>query len=405
MDVVASYRAKSFCDHFVSVDIFPTLVTHRWERDDAGKWIFHRDSDVVVETRQNCTIIRVPRQHSTRKKFGKIQTLFNFLTGNIDGELISSYRSFRKFLLDYLTTEAFDALLVIYSPHFQMKLAHELKRKFGLPYITDFRDLWDNQVITRSYHPTLKKKLIDGMVRYWWKRWIKDAEFFTTTGETWRRFLENLSGRPGYVIRNGFESELISTTRAVAKPREFVITHFGRLYPTQDVVVFLEGYKQFLQQEGTHGIKLEIIGNKPLNGIKIEEITEKLPAYSVAVIPYQRKEDLLEYCRNCTSVFWMPGFKEDNGQFPVKVYDYLLLRKNILFAPGNASDVQQVIMDSRAGAVCNTPQEVCAQLHLWYSEYKIHGFLPCNSNVTVIQQFTRMNQVRILAEIIHARIH
>lgn len=46
MDVVSSYRAKAYCDHFVSYGVYPILVTHRWEQDESGKWKYHDDDKI-----------------------------------------------------------------------------------------------------------------------------------------------------------------------------------------------------------------------------------------------------------------------------------------------------------------------------------------------------------------------
>src|SRR5690606_6799353 len=283
-----------------------------------------------------------------------------------------------------------------------MKIAAEMKRRFGIPYVTDFRDLWDNRIVTPSYHPSFKKRFVDGVIRYWWTRWIREAVFFTTTGRLWLEFLERLTRKRGYVVRNGFEEEYLTGTSSSAQV-EFRIIHFGRLYPMQNHSVFVEGYKSFIEKVGKGPI-LEIIGNKSRHGVEAEKILEGLPSGSWRKIPYQSKAVLLEYCRRHSSVLWLPGFYEDMGAIPVKVYDYLLLGKNILLAPRSGADLESIIIGSGAGVICNTPQEVHAQLEQWYVLFQNGGQIPYNGNPEVIQSYARRHQVGILADAIHSNI-
>src|SRR5690606_11524792 len=388
MDVVSSYRAKAYCDHFVSYGVYPILVTHRWAQDESGKWKYHDDDNIVEEKTATCTIIRLPRK-KTRKRFrmGKFSTILEFAVGDLEPELESSYHTFRTFLLDYLAKERVDALLVIYSPHFQMKIAAEMKQRYAIPYITDFRDLWDNRVLAPSYRPGIKKRLVDRVIRYWWARWIREAEFFTTTGELWLEILERLAGRKGYVVRNGFEEEF-STGALLSVQSEFRITHFGRVYPLQDHSVFVEGYRSFIIKEG-RGPVLEIIGNKSRHGVEVEKMLEGLPPESWRNIRYKSKAELLHYCRCHSSVLWLPGFYEDLGAIPVKVYDYLLLEKNILLAPASGADLASIVVGSGAGIICDTPEEVCAQLEQWYGLFVKGEQIPYNGNPEIIRSYAR----------------
>ena len=400
MDVVASYRTKAYCDHLATFGIYPIIITHRWEMDERGKWKYHDDDDVVVEETARYKIIRLPRKMpQTTFRWRAGTTMAAFLRGDLEPELKASCQTFRTFLLSYLEEEKVDALLAIFNPHFPMKIAEEIRRRFGIPYLADFRDLWDNQVVTKSYQPTNKKKLIDAIIRYWWKRWIGNAEFFTTTCDIWLQFLEQLSGKKGYVVRNGFEEEY-SIESVPERTPEFVVTHFGSLYAVHNHTVFVEGYKKFLQIVG-RGPVLEIIGNKGKYGVDPSRILADLPSYAWRSTPYMSKRELYEHCRSQTSVFWMPGFLEDNGQVPVKVYDYLLLKKNILLAPSCGSDLESIVTGTGAGVVCDTAEEVCRQLERWYLSYRSNGGIGYEGNSDAIQRYARRHQVRIMAEAIH----
>jgi ATP-dependent Lon protease len=48
--------------------------------------------------------------------------------------------------------------------------------KFNLPYILDYRDLWNNRIININYRPNITEKIQDDVSAYWWKKWSKKAK-------------------------------------------------------------------------------------------------------------------------------------------------------------------------------------------------------------------------------------
>lgn len=396
MDVVSSYRAKAYCDHFTSFGVKPTLLTHRWEMVD-NRFVVHRpDDEVLTEETESCKIIRLPYP-GTRPSRSNLHTILSYMNGDIDVELISSYRIFRKFLWHHLEKHRYDFIIAIYNPHFHLKLAYEIQRKFKIPCALDFRDLWENDIVTRSYNPGLKKRITNAIIAFWWRKWIRYTVFFSTVSPQWREFLTELSGKAGIVVRNGFDGiATVGDMTPAVRTSTFKVVHFGRMYHGQDLDVFLEGFRRFTANFSPMEVTFEVIGLKKAVGIDCEKkIKDALGAY-VVFRPYIAKNDLINYCKEQATLFFFPDFSDDNGSLAVKVYDYLMLGKNILIAPGGG-EVSRLVFDLNAGVVVNDPESVLAYLNQCYREYKRNGYLTYKLNREKLKAHSRERQVNVLA--------
>lgn len=402
LDVVSSYRAKAYCDHLSSYGIFPTLLTHHWELNDGGYLTHDKNAGPVVEHYSTYSVIRLPYPGNVKSK-SRVHTIISHLQGNIDVELQASYKIFDNFLKRHLKEEKYQLILSIFNPHFHLKLAYDSWKEFKIPYILDFRDLWDNALVTPGYKPTLKKKLLDSIIRYWWKKWIDKSLFFSTTGVKWKLYLEKLTDKEGLVVRNGFETRSSTSVDQPIRPNKFKVIHFGRIYGDQDISLFAQGFKLFAQDYSPKQVGVEIIGLKKIAGKDYQPVLERALDSYVTFIPNMSKEDLMHYCGTDASLFFFPNFAEDNGQFSVKLYDYMALRKNIVVSP-SGGEVGEVVLRAKAGVVLDSPEEIKEYLQVAYDSFKSTGTIPLYYNDDLIDQYSRQNQVRILAERIHTEL-
>lgn len=402
LDVVSSYRAKAYCDHLSSHGIFPTLLTHRWELQN-GKYNTHdHTSPPVVEQHSTHRILRLPYPGKL-KSSSTLRTVISYLRGNIDIDLEISYKIFKTFLDQHFREERYDLIVSIFNPHFHLKLAYESWKEFKIPYVLDFRDLWDNSIVTKTYKPSIKKKILDTIIAYWWKKWIKESLFFCTTGVKWKLFLEDLTHSEGLIIRNGFETELSVDANQTINSKKFKVIHFGRMYADQDVDPFVQGFRLFALDHGSDKVGVEIIGLKKIPGKDYQSVLRSALGSYVTFIPFLDRHDLIKYCQQEATLFFFPNFKEDNGQFSVKLYDYMALRKNIIVAPAGG-EVEYVISQAKVGVILNTPQEVKEYLQKAYNSFNAVGGVSLDSKVSMINQYSRKNQVSILAERILSKL-
>lgn len=403
MDVVASYRTKAYCDYFYENGLFPTLVTHRWERE-GGSWAFHSKSDEIKYEKQDTyEIFRLARpmiRRSSGTALGKVRTAWHVLRGDLDAELTGSYKVFKTFLFQHLAANKYDVVLGIFSPHFSLKLAYEIGRAFDIPYVLDFRDLWDNQLVTNQYRPSLRQYFFNFFVKSYWRKWLRQSLFFSTTGRDWVAYLERLSGRQGIIVRNGYDEISIAPIRVAKPAKRFVVTYFGRLYQNQRLDVIAKGIRDFIAEEMPgDDFVIQLIGiKKPGNFDGVNELLKQIPREYVEVLGYMPKEQLMAYCSENSSLFLLPNFAENNGQFMVKSYDYISLRKPVIVAPSNGSETELLVHDLDAGLVTSSAEEVAAFIKTCYGHFKTGKPVELNYSADHFEFYSRGNQAKIMAQ-------
>ena len=83
-----------------------------------------------------------------------------------------------------------------------------------------------------------------------------------------------------------------------------------------------------------------------------------------------------------------------------KIFDYLASGVDILMAPDDHSVVGDLIRETKAGYIANTPEEVCHFLTKQYHAWSKEGTLKYKGIDEKINQYSREAQVEKMAELI-----
>ena len=406
MDVVSSYRVKAYCEYFHQSNFFPILLTHRWEHDVVGNFKYHdNDAQVLEENYETHRVIRLPRPKEFKIKnkwLSKGRTIQLWLEGNFDTELKNSYKVFKEFLFNHLQYNNYDLVIGVFSPHYHLKLAFEVNQNFGIPYVCDFRDLWDNRVAGENYTPSLGNVFRDLIIQRYWKKWLSKALFFTITSEPWRQKICKITKTKGIVLKNGFENFL---EYDVSEKNNFLnIVYFGALYPSQNIHIFLKTISSFVKKKDFPKIKMKFIGIKERYrpGI-LNEIKKYLTEDILEIVPYLPKNELFKEVSD-TDLLFFPAFKSIKGWCSVKVYDYLALQKPIVVCPGDGGEVDELIIKTKAGRIFNSEGELFSYLEDCCQNKKNKIRIPYLGVKEEIEKFRRENQVKEFAFYINNRL-
>lgn len=411
LDTIASYRANAYLDHFHKYNIFPTLVTHIWERSQRieQEWKIHRCSDdVVYEKSDNYEVYKVPKRlykiYCWKKKLpSKLRTVIKWLQGDLDYNLEDSYFGLKQFLFSHLQIYNYDLVLAIFSPHNHLKLAFEINQKFGIPYVLDFRDLWDNRIMNKAYSPSFSEKVKNLVVHYWWEKWICQSKGIAITSEAWLQKMEVLFKKKGLVIENGFEEEILTICEQSIQ-NHFCIGFAGSLYPAQNIDIFIQGIKRFIQEEAPERFVVHFVGLNERNWPGIHEfIKSVIPDAYLKLTERVSKLKAVEILKSSQILFY-PAFDSIEGWCSAKVYDYLAIGKNILVAPGDKGVVDEIIRKTGAGFVATDSFQAKEYIKKKYEEWCSSGFVSYNGNPNEIKKFSRGNQVKRMAEWINTSI-
>lgn len=408
LDAIASYRAKAYADYFYQFGITPTILTLNWEIDTEkssvkDKWRWHpADQDVVYETHQTHGVIRLPRRKYTglallqmlakSALLNKLIIIFRWVSGFFDSNLdaLHSYWTFKSYLQKHLKHNQYDLIISIYSPHHHLRLAHNLHQTFKIPYVLDFRDLWNNQVASKAYHPNATEKIYDSLAKFYWNKWLKSASFFTITNSYWRDIMKNITATEGYVVSNGYDTLADDNNETT----DFFSIHFaGALYPYQNVDIFLDGLTDLIEK--TPGIQLKVrfmgLNERFFPGIH-ELIKKRIPSEHLEMLERKPKSEADRFIQQA-DILYFPAFDTIQGWCSVKIYDYLASKKNILVAPGDGGIVDEIINETRSGFVAFSPEEVVGYLKIKYNEWIKNGTCEFHGVNKKIVIYSRKKQV------------
>lgn len=417
MDVISSYRTQSYIDFLPKNGFEVILLSMRWELSSDG-WKYHGigEKSIVQKISENSTIIRIPRRKHTKNWwrrmawkssfFRKPYILLSYITGNLDinPELKDAEIDFRTFLKAHLNLNTYDAVLSIFSPHFHHKLAYDINKVHGIPYVLDFRDLWKNQVAQIGYAPGLTDRVENYFNRYYWKKWLNKALFFTITSTFWKEFLAHFTDTDGYVIYNGYDSE-IANLRGV-RPEIFSIVHIGSLYHEQNLRIFLHGFRIFYSTvENKSRVHLYLIGaerkmaHQSNSGIMNPAglLKEILPKECYTLTPRLPRREALKYL-GAAQLLWMPGSPQSPGWINGKFFEFLGSKKFILLTTGSGHEIEQILQSTQSGTVANSSEEVEHVLKALFSKW-CRDMTVQHSPGSEYKCFSRSHQIGTFARI------
>ena len=395
MDVIASWRAMGYLDYLTEAGYIPTLLTLRWEKHTTGVWKRHSKLSLRHIEPQDTggEIIRLPLAESIGGKvwrllskvsvFRKIILFLAYQKGHLDAnaEQWDVYVSFRNFLRRHLKTHHYDCVIGIFSPHHHLKLAYMLYKRYRIPYVLDFRDLWSTRIVEKEYVPNKLERIQDRACAKFWKKWSKYALFASITSQAWLKKLEEIVECHGKVIRNGFEEAHFPDYRSY-RSKKFIVLHCGSLYYHQDLRAFVEGVRLFLLEHlQVRDFKSPNLEATDLSNLEFEihfigaykatypkSSTSYMPpeAIDTLLAPISGVVKMLPRCSRSKAaqymqkaeVLLMPSFRKHKGTYSAKIFDYLAARRPILLTPDDHSLLSALVQKEQAGYIASVPEEV-----------------------------------------------
>jgi glycosyltransferase involved in cell wall biosynthesis len=239
---------------------------------------------------------------------------------------------------------------VIYSTSFPVTshvAAYLLKRKTGIPWIADFRDLWTENHY-REPSSGLRKRL-DRAIE---TRLVEAADVLVTVSETWAETLRDASGgrKRVEVIRNGFDAadfEGIDRRR----PDKWTITYAGSFYGAkQDPSAFLAALRRLIDcgKIPRDAVRFTIVGEpdpfvqRQLERFSLDDVTQW-----TGFVPHSTS--LGHQVRSSLLLLIVHAHGANSGLIPGKLYEYLGSRRPILAIVPHDFEAARIVRESLAG--------------------------------------------------------
>lgn len=386
----------------------PIIVTRSWNHpvQNLKDILIPSGEEVIHELHDSHEVYYLPykanfrdryyvKHHGSKKQqLSKVFTAMNLVSENFNPRSIPHYNLY-EFARSYLA-ENKDVKTVIISgnPFNLFYFGYLLKKEFDIDWIADYRDDWNTNELKKKY-----KFLIGLLQLRSEKKWLYNAACFTTVSEYYKDKIEKLVNKPGHVLANGYEFEIMPTSNL--SRNKFVITYNGSLYPAQDLESFVSVIIQLIN-EGFKEIFVEFPGAAfdKQQEQRLKNLTETISSHVHIMLRIERNE-VISMQQN-SDVLLMLSYTNLKGIPSSKLYEYIGLRKPILVYPNDFDIIESTLKDTGLGFTCDDRQQLYNTLKDMLTKKRNKIDLIKEINESKIESFSRKSQVKKLAEILDA---
>ena len=284
------------------------------------------------------------------------------------------------------------------SPFTSGILAYMVSQKTGLPYILDYRGLWQGKPDI-SYFSRFHRRLAET----WEKRIIRAADsIIHVTDRSKERFLEiypECGSDKVSVIYNGYDREAISKEIPEQSDNSRItFTYAGHFYGKRNPRLFLESIKELIDDDyPLDGVIFEFIGSFPKS---IEELFFEHEC--LKRIKYLIYGDYIKKLIDSTVLLLFISSEDSRMILTQKLFEYLAVKRPILAMIPEDGEAAGIINKYSAGLVIDgsSKEKIKAGIQEFCGIIR-KGDLTKRFNVANndYREFERQAQARQLAEI------
>jgi glycosyltransferase involved in cell wall biosynthesis len=297
-----------------------------------------------------------------------------------------------------LQKEQIDAILSSSRPQTCHLIAKTLTKKYHLPWVADFRDLWTQNHY--SHYSQLRK--------YFEKKLeietLKNASAITTVSQPLEDKLGALhKDKKIFLIKNGFDPEFVNKETDVDQFFKIVYTGFlyeGKRDPAQFFAVIDDLCdKEFIKRDD---IKIDFFGSDSREDWLHEEIV-KYHLQDLVTLhgEVSHKTALAEQRKAQMLLLLTWNNPEEEGVYTGKLFEYLAAHRPILslgYTEGGV--VKELLVQTKAGVHAGNEEELKAEIIRAYHEYREFGKVQYRGIYEEVMKYSHKEMARKFAEVL-----
>ena len=372
-----------------------SLLSELEEEINSGKVIIYRtEADPsLARAKKSGRLLKLPRQWWQRLR-SKLVQIFRQPDSRIGWKEIAVKKAEEIF-----ADHKIDAIFSTAPPYTDFLIACELKKKYDVPYLMDYRDAWvDNPVLNfylTPFHRRKARKIEYGALR------ASDA--ITVANRRMKEILLSnyifLDWNDVFILPHGFDPDDMEKAKLSAanlvKPDTFTLTYSGAFYAGRTPKFLLQAAKEAIAEEPELGrcLDLNFVGvlqneyKKLVKKMKLEEnVTEQ------GYLPHL--ESVMQLL--ASDILWMT--MSDDLSAPGKLYEYFGTRKPVLGLVPKGSHARRMLTEYGNAKIAE-PENVTAikEALLEYFELWKAWKLPVASDEEFLKKFDRQFLAKELA--------
>ncbi|RLD84958.1 MAG: glycosyl transferase family 1 [Bacteroidetes bacterium] len=299
-----------------------------------------------------------------------------------------------KYLSEYLKNNKVDVIITTGPPHSLHLIGMELKRRFPIKWISDFRDPWTD--IDYFHQLPLTEKAIQKHKELE-KKVLQQPDVVIVIGKTMKEKFDKFN-KNIHIISNGFDGEIAASEGEL--DNKFSITHIGLMNADRNPKILWEVLSEMISEnsEFAKNLEIKLIGEvaKEVKTHIADSKLEKMTQY-INYVPHHK---VMEYQRS-TQVLLLAvnNVLSAKGIITGKIFEYLQANRPIVAIAPKNGDLAEIIDKTNAGFVVDFDDKENLKKTILdlYKKYK-GGELKVDTNN--IEQYQRKNLTSKLAEVI-----
>ena len=378
-NLTASQRVESWAKYLNKSGYYPIIITRKWEKqvksfDDCH---YSTSKEVLIEKNETYEVYYCPYSANLRDRlhtekrflfFKKALSVIEVVFQNIWGRLCP-YNNFLAEAEDIINSEhKIHAVIISGNPFVQFKFGYEINMKYNIPWIADYRDAWTTSTINNISGSRIKK-VLNRYQQYFEKKWVKRASYITASSMPIGKSVGEMVGLESEAIYNGFEpSDFLPYADTPKIKNYFQIAYIGTLYDGQDISIFIEAYKRFIQAKKPScklffpGLDLDLAQKT-----RVEKLLKGYENYYKTSLRIPKSEILK--IEKESHLLLHVAWKGHAGIIASKIYEYIGSGSKIIVAPGDGGSIDEIVKTSRSGFIFDDVNSVYAFLCNEYDKF------------------------------------
>jgi len=332
-----------------------------------------------------------------KKKQSIMERLMLFVRGNFF--IPDARKKWVKPSVNYLSTYIrdynIDTIITTGPPHSLHLIGEQLKNRFDIKWIADFRDPWT----TIGYHKKLKLTPIARKKhKFLESKVLNTADKIVVTSNNTKQNFLSLTEKPIEVITNGYDYESVGKVELDAK---FSLAHIGSLLSDRNPEVLWRVLEELVTNNKIFASMLQLnfvgsVSKEVLRSLEVYNLSQyvNLIGYvpHIEAIKHQKKSQVL--------LLIEIDSEETKCIIPGKLFEYMVSGRPILAIGPKGSDVYDILRTTNTGNYfLYSDQDAIKEAVLDMFQAFRSGEL--KSNAIGLQQYSRKALTGKLAELIN----
>jgi hypothetical protein len=331
------------------------------------------------------------------KKQGLFERFLLYIRGNffVPDARVFWVKPSVKYLSSYISKHQIDTIITTGPPHSVHLIGMQLKAKYQLQWLADFRDPWTDI----SYHKNLNltKNTQQNHLKLEHQVFNTSDQIIVTSLQT-KQLFSKITRKPISVITNGFDDENVPSITLDSK---FSLTHIGSLLNQRNPILLWNVLSELVQEipKFKANFQLVLVGNVSADvrtSIDSRGLTSFLKTVGSVThneaVMYQRKTQVLLLLEANTT--------EASYIIPGKLFEYINSNRPIVALGPKHSDIPSILKDTHTGRYFDYDNKTALKTHILelFEGYKTNSLSVSSKD---IERFSRKNCTKQLAEVLN----